>query len=132
MDVNVLGGGERSAIGRLCSDAVVAVEQAADIVASRPPRPISVPPYPSQSNPEQSVEATNGGLRSRAPIDSQLLMQRQVLENQSAVSARENDQEPNNVDDPGHHRVSMTGVGSRSRGRVESGFTGVWRSPCRR
>jgi hypothetical protein len=30
-------------------------------------------------------------------------MQRQILENQSAVSARENDQHPNNMDEPGDH-----------------------------
>ena len=70
---------------------------------------LPVPPYPSQYNPEQSIEATNGGLRSRTPIDSQLLMQRQVFEDQSAVPARENDQEPNNVDDPGDHQFSITG-----------------------
>jgi hypothetical protein len=71
---------------------------------------LPVAPYPSQSNPEQSIEATNGGLRSGAPVQSQLLMQRQVFENQSAVSARENDQEPNNVDDPGDHRFSIAGA----------------------
>ncbi len=43
------------------------------------------------------------GLRTGAPVDSQLLPQRQVLENQTAMSARENDQEPNNLDEPGDH-----------------------------
>jgi hypothetical protein len=43
-----------------------------------------------------------------ATVDSQLLTQGHVFENPSAVSARENDQEPNNVDDPGDHRFSIT------------------------
>jgi hypothetical protein len=33
-----------------------------------------------------------GGFGSGAPLDSQLLLQREVLENQRAVSTRENDQ----------------------------------------
>jgi hypothetical protein len=45
----------------------------------------------------------------RGPVDSQLLLQRQVLENQSAVSAHENDQYPNNVDEPGDHSFSIIG-----------------------
>ena len=64
---------------------------------------LPVRPGPSQSDPEQPIGPTNGGLRSGAPVDSQLLPQRQVLENQTAVSAREDDQEPNNVDEPGDH-----------------------------
>jgi hypothetical protein len=30
-------------------------------------------------------------------------MQRQVLQNQGGVSARENDQQPTNMDEPGDH-----------------------------
>jgi hypothetical protein len=45
-----------------------------------------------RSDPEQPIGPTNGGFRSGAPVDSQLLLQREVLQNQSAVSARENDQ----------------------------------------
>ena len=51
-----------------------------------------VRPCPSQPDPEQPIGPTNGGFRSGAPVDSQLLLQCEVLENQSAVSTRENDQ----------------------------------------
>ena len=47
---------------------------------------------PSQSDPEQPTGPAHGGLRAGAPINSQLLPQRQVLERQAAVSAGENDQ----------------------------------------
>ena len=60
-----------------------------------------VRPGPSQSDPKQAIGPTNGGLRSGAPVDSQLLLQRQVLEDQSAVAACENDQQSNNVDERG-------------------------------
>ena len=66
-----------------------------------------VRPGPSQSDPKQPIGPTNGELRSGAPVDSQLLPQREVLQNQGAVSARENHQEPNNVDEPGDHWLSI-------------------------
>ncbi len=50
------------------------------------------------------------GLRPGAPIDSQLLPQRQVLESQTAVSAGEDDQEPNGADDPSDHCFSIDGT----------------------
>jgi hypothetical protein len=62
-----------------------------------------VRPCPSQSDPKQPIGPTNGGLRSAAPVDSQLLVQREVLQNQSAVSTRENDQQSNSADEPGDH-----------------------------
>ena len=68
-----------------------------------------VRPCPSQSDPKQPIGPTNGRFRSGAPVHSQLLLQREVLQNQSAVSARENDQEPNSVDESGDHRFSITG-----------------------
>jgi hypothetical protein len=37
------------------------------------------------------------------------LSQRQILESQSALSAREDEQEPNNVDDPSDHWFSIAG-----------------------
>jgi hypothetical protein len=49
-------------------------------------------PRGSQPDPEQPIGPTHQGLRPGAPIESQLLPQRQVLESQTAVSARENDQ----------------------------------------
>jgi hypothetical protein len=55
------------------------------------------------------IGPTNGGFWSGPPVAIQLLLQRQVLENQTAVSARQNDQEPNSVDESGDHRCSITG-----------------------
>ena len=68
-----------------------------------------VRPCPARSDPKQPIGPTNGGLRSGAPVDSQLLLQREVLQNQSAVSTRENDQQSNNADEPGDHWFSITG-----------------------
>ena len=50
------------------------------------------------------------GLRPGAPIRQQLLPQRQVLESQTAVSAGEDDQEPNGADDPSDHCFSIDGT----------------------
>ena len=58
-----------------------------------------LPPRRPQPDPEQAIGPTHDGPRPGPPIESQLLSQRQVLESQSAVAAREDDQEPNNVDD---------------------------------
>jgi len=66
----------------------------------------------------------NGGLRSGATVDSQLLLQREVLQDQRAVSARENEQQPNNVDESGDHRFSITGSAHMAEGGVESGAIG--------
>ena len=66
-----------------------------------------IPPRGSQPDPEQPIGPTHGGLRPGAPIESLLLPQRQVLESQTAVLAREDDQEPNNADDPGDHCFSI-------------------------
>ena len=73
-----------------------------------------VRPRPSQSDPKKPIGPTNGGLRSGAPVNSQLLLQRQVLEDQGAVAASENDQQSNNVDEPGDHWFSITGSAHRA------------------
>ena len=68
-----------------------------------------VRPCPSQSEPEQPIGPAHGGLRAGAPVNGQLLPQRQVLEEQAAVCARENDQEPEDVDDPSDHSAAYSG-----------------------
>src|SRR5829696_2275043 len=67
-----------------------------------------VRPCPTQADPKQPIKPPNGGLRSGAPVDSQLLLQREVLQNESAVSTRDG-QPSNNVDEPGDHWCSITG-----------------------
>jgi hypothetical protein len=68
-----------------------------------------LPPRGPQPDPEQAIGPTHDGLRPGSPIESQLLSQRQILESQSALSAREDEQEPNNVDDPSDHWFSIAG-----------------------
>ena len=50
-----------------------------------------------------TIGPTHGGLRPEASIDGQLLPQCQVLEDQTAVLAREDDQQPNSLTEPGDH-----------------------------
>ena len=75
-----------------------------------------VGPCPSKSKPEQPVGPAHGGLRGGAPVNSQLLPQREVLENQTAVWARQNDQQPDNVDDPGDHNPAYPGTAQTAEG----------------
>jgi hypothetical protein len=64
---------------------------------------LPIRPGQSEADPEQPVAPTNGRLRTGAMVDSQLLPQRQVLEYETAVSARQDDQEPSNLDDTDNH-----------------------------
>ena len=60
-------------------------------------------PGQPEADPEQSVRPTNGRLRTGAMVDRQLLPQRQVLDHETAMSARQDDQEPSNLHDTGDH-----------------------------
>ena len=73
----------------------------------RRPRPTSNPAMRLAAQSRTADRANACGLRPGAPIESQLLPQCQVLESQTAVLAREDDQEPNHADDPGDHCFSI-------------------------
>jgi hypothetical protein len=64
---------------------------------------LPVRPGQPEADPEQPVGPTNGRLGTGAMADSQLLSQRQVLENETSMSARHDDQEPSNLDDADDH-----------------------------
>jgi hypothetical protein len=59
-----------------------------------------------EADPEQPVGPPNGRLRTGATVDSQLLPQCQVLENETAMSARQDDQEPSDLDDADDHGLA--------------------------
>ena len=54
-------------------------------------------PGQPKADPEQSVGPTNGRLRTGATVDSQLLPLRQVLEDETSMTARHDKQEPSNL-----------------------------------
>ena len=60
-------------------------------------------PGQPEADPEQPVGPTNGRLRTGTMVDRQLLPQRQVLEHETSMSARHDDQEPRNLDDTDDH-----------------------------
>lgn len=64
---------------------------------------LPVRPGQPKADPEQPVGSTNPRLRTRAIVDTQLLSQRQVLDNETAMSARQDDQEASNLDNAGDH-----------------------------
>jgi hypothetical protein len=64
---------------------------------------LPVRPGQPEADPEQPVGPPNGRLRAGATVDRQRLPQRQVLEHETAMSARQDDQEPNNLDDADEH-----------------------------
>ena len=64
---------------------------------------LPIRPGQPEANPEQPLGPTNGRLRTGAIVDSQLLPQRQVLEHETAMSARQDDQETSNLDDTDDH-----------------------------
>ena len=64
---------------------------------------LPVRPGQPEADPEQPVGPTNGRLRAGAMVDRQLLSQRQVLKDETAMSARQDDQEPSNPDEAGDH-----------------------------
>jgi len=64
---------------------------------------LPVRPDQPEADPEQPVGPTNGRFRTGAMADRQLLPQRQVLEHETAMSARQDDQEPSNLDETDDH-----------------------------
>ena len=52
---------------------------------------------------KKSMATVEPRLRRGAMVDSQLLAQRQVLEHETAMSARQDDQEPSDLDDTDDH-----------------------------
>ena len=111
------------AVRRNAALTVVEEESRGGVVWKGLPKPVR--PGPSQSDPEQPIGPTNGGLRSGAPVNSQLLLQREVLQDQDTVSAPENDKEPNDADEAGDHRFSITGsahVPEGHQNRAPRGF----------
>ncbi len=64
---------------------------------------LPVRPGQPEADPEQPVGPTNGRLRTGAMVDSPRLPQRQVLEDEISMSARQDDQEPSNLDDTDDH-----------------------------
>ena len=64
---------------------------------------LPVRPGQPEADPKQSVGPTNGRLRMGALVNSQLLPQRQVLERETSMSARQDDQETSDPDDADNH-----------------------------
>src|SRR4051794_8477213 len=64
---------------------------------------LPIRPGESEAEPEEPVGPPNSRLRTGALVDSQLLPQRQVLEHETSMSARQGDQEPSNLDDTVDH-----------------------------
>jgi len=67
---------------------------------------LPVRPSQPEADPEQPVGPPDDRLRTGAMVDSQLLPQRQVLENKTSMSTRQDDQEPSDLDDADGHGLA--------------------------
>jgi hypothetical protein len=92
-----------------------------------------LPPGPdaSQPDPEKAVRRTKLGPGHRSLIDGELFAQGQVLEGELAMAAKEEGEEPKQVEQERDHRAGIVS-GSMLRDQSLAGRTEFWRRTARK